>query len=156
MRKTSFLLFLSVAVLSSSCATIMQGTTQEMSISSSPTSALVTDNGMQIGKTPLVADLKRKGNHTIRIELEGYKPYEVVLSRKTSGWVWGNIIFGGIPGLIIDALTGSLYVLQPEQIQAELIKNGAKIAVSENQIFIGVTMKPDPAWQRVGELSKID
>lgn len=156
MKKMSFLLLLGIIVLSSSCATIMQGTTQELSISSNPSSALVTDNGLQLGKTPLVADLKRKGNHSIKIELEGYQPYEVVLARKTSGWVFGNIIFGGIPGLIIDVLTGGLYVLKPEEIQAELRNQEAKITLDENQMLIAVTMKADPAWQKIGELSRID
>lgn len=156
MKNLSFLILLVAIVLSSSCATIMLSTTQEVSISSNPTGALVTNNGLQLGKTPVIADLKRKGNHSIKIELEGYEPYEVRLARKVSGWVFGNIIFGGIPGLIIDVITGGMYVLKPEQVQAELRNKGAKITLGKNQMLIAVTMKADPTWQKIGELKKID
>jgi hypothetical protein len=156
MKKENLVLLLVISILSSSCATIMLGTTQEVSISSNPTGALVTNNGLQLGKTPVVADLKRKGNHRIKIELEGYQPYEVMLSRSTSGWVFGNIIFGGIPGLIVDVVTGAMYILKPEQIQAELKKQGASFTLSESQMLITVTMSPDPTWQKIGDLTKIE
>jgi len=156
MKKEALGLLLVTSILTSSCATIMLGTTQEVSISSNPTGAMVTNNGLQLGKTPVVADLKRKGNHRIKIELEGYHPYEVMLSRSVSGWLFGNIIFGGIPGLIIDVITGGMYILKPEQIQAELKKQGASFTVSENQMLIAVTMNPDPTWQKIGDLTKVD
>lgn len=31
----------------------------------------------------------------VGIKLDGYEPYELTLTRKTSGWVIGNILFGG-------------------------------------------------------------
>ena len=154
MKNLSFLILFIAIIISSSCATIMLGTTQEVSISSNPSGAMVTNNGLQLGKTPVLADLKRKGNHNIKIELEGYQPYEVRLARKASGWVFGNIIFGGIPGLIVDVITGGMYVLKPEQVQAELRKSGAKISLGKNQMLIAVTMEPDPGWQKIGELKK--
>lgn len=156
MKKWSFLFLLAFIILSSSCATIMLSTTQELSISSSPSEALVTNNGLQLGKTPLIADLKRKGNHRIKIELEGYQPFEVMLTRKTSGWIWGNLLFGGVPGLIIDVITGAMYILQPEQIQAELRNTGTDITLDKNQIFIAVTLKANPLWHKIGTLKKID
>jgi len=158
MKASKVCLFLSpiIIILFARCATIMLSTNQEVSISSNPVGALVTDNGFQLGKTPLIADLKRKGSHNIRIELEGFQPYEVMLARKTSGWVFGNIIFGGIPGLVVDAITGSMYILQPEQIQAELRKNGINISLMENQLLITVTMDVDPSWEKIGQLNKID
>ncbi len=156
MKKLSFLFLLTFIILSSSCATIMQSTRQELSISSSPSEALVTNNGLQLGKTPLVADLKRKGNHRIKIELEGYQPFEVILTRKTSGWIWGNLLFGGVPGLIVDVITGGMYILQPEQIQAELRNTGTDITLNKDQIFISVTLKANPLWHKIGTLKKID
>jgi hypothetical protein len=154
MKKSIVLGLICTGILSASCATIMLSTQQEVGISSNPSGASVTNNGLQLGKTPLVVDLKRKGNHKIKIELEGYQPYEIALVRKTSGWVFGNIIFGGIPGLIVDVITWALYVLKPEQVMAELKQQGADIALGKEQMLIAVTMKSDPSWQKVGELSK--
>jgi len=42
------------------CATIMQGTKQEISVSSNPTAATVSVNNKAMGKTPMILNLKRK------------------------------------------------------------------------------------------------
>jgi hypothetical protein len=154
MKKLITLFLVLTAFAFSSCGTIMLTTSQEVSISSNPSGAMVTNNGLQLGKTPLVVDLKRKGNHRIKIELEGYQPYEVLLSKSMSGWVFGNIIFGGIPGLIVDLITGAVYVLKPDQIQAELRNQNASVFPKENQMVIAVSMQIDPSWQKIGELIK--
>jgi len=90
----------------------MNQPTQEVSISSNPTGATVVINGQTKGKTPMVADLKRKNTQLISIQLDGFSPYEVALSRSVSGWVWGNIAFGGIVGLVVDLASGSIYNLR--------------------------------------------
>ncbi len=46
----------------------------------------------------------------------------MALNRKVSVWVWGNIVFGGLIGLPIDALTGGLYKIEPDVVSAELIR----------------------------------
>ena len=140
-------------LLVAACATIMQGTSQEVSVSSTPTGARVLVDGAEMGKTPLVASLKRKDKHVVRVELEGYQPFEMALGRATSGWVWGNIVFGGIPGLAIDAITGGMYKLKPEEIQATLAQNAALTADPEtDRLVVTVVLRPDPAWERIGTL----
>ncbi|MBK6423454.1 MAG: PEGA domain-containing protein, partial [Gemmatimonadetes bacterium] len=130
-------------LLVAACATIMQGTSQEVSVSSTPTGARVLVDGAEMGKTPLVASLKRKDKHVVRVELEGYQPFEMALGRATSGWVWGNIVFGGIPGLAIDAITGGMYKLKPEEIQATLAQNAALSADPEtDRLVVTVVLRP--------------
>ena len=143
-----------LTVILSGCATIMQGTTQELSVSSSPTGAQVTVNGQAKGTTPAVLDLKRKDNHVVRVTMDGYQPFEVALSRSTSGWVWGNLVFGGIPGLAVDAITGGLYKLSPEQISAALSKEDVVTELDEDRLVILVALRPDPAWERVGQIER--
>lgn len=140
------------------CATIMQGTSQEIGISSQPTGATVTINNDVRGETPLVADLKRKNNHNVRIELPGYQPYEMSITKHTSGWVWGNIVFGGIPGLAIDAITGGLYKLRPEEIQAQLATTevGSIETDESDLLFISVVLTPKSGWERIGTLTQTD
>ena len=140
-------------LLVAACATIMQGTSQEVSVSSTPTGARVLVDGAEMGKTPLVASLKRKDKHVVRVELEGYQPFEMALGRATSGWVWGNIVFGGIPGLAIDAITGGMYKLKPEEIQATLAQSAALSTDPEtDRLVVTVVLRPDPAWERIGTL----
>ena len=49
------------------CATIMQGSRQQMAISSNPSGAQVFLNGVERGMTPMVADLSRKEKHVITL-----------------------------------------------------------------------------------------
>ena len=105
----------------SGCATIIHGSRQEIGISSIPTGASVSVNGEKMGRTPTIVKVKRKDSQVVQILLDGYLPYEVVLIRKVDGWIVGNIIFGGLIGLIVDVATGSMYKLSPEQLTAEQI-----------------------------------
>jgi hypothetical protein len=111
------------------CATIMHGSHQEVSISSTPSGASITVDGQERGKTPIAVDLRRKEKSLIKITHDGYLPFETYLTKKTSGWVVGNLIFGGLPGLIVDALTGGLYLLRPEEIAPVLVKAAAAESV---------------------------
>jgi hypothetical protein len=140
-------------LLVAACATIMQGSSQEVSIASTPTGARLFLDGVESGKTPFVASLKRKDKHVIRIELEGYQPFEMALGRGTSGWVWGNIVFGGLPGLAVDAITGGMYKLKPEEVQATLAQSAATVSGDEDVLVVAVVLRPDPDWERIGSLT---
>jgi len=131
----------------------MHGTTQQIGVSSSPSGAKVTVNGQQKGKTPVILDLKRGENHVLKIELDGYLPYETTLTKKVSGWVWGNVVAGGLIGLAVDAISGGLYNLTPEQVQANLAK-GAQMQLDENGLYVMTTFEVDPEWTKVGQLAK--
>lgn len=140
-----------LALSLSACATIMHGTRQGVGIASTPTAATVTVNNVELGKTPLVADLRRKDNHTVTIALEGYHPYQTTLTRQTSGWVFGNLVFGMLPGLVVDAVSGGIYRLTPEQVQAQLSRPSTS---SRDELRIFVTLAADPAWERLGTLTR--
>ncbi|HWA16429.1 MAG TPA: PEGA domain-containing protein [Gemmatimonadales bacterium] len=147
------LLSLTGGLLLSACATLIQGTSQEVSIASTPTGARLIIDGAEAGRTPVAASLKRKDKHTIRIEMDGYQPFEMALGRGTSGWVWGNIVFGGIPGLAIDAITGGMYKLTPEQVQATLPANAAAMKDPRtDDLTLTVVLRPDPDWVRIGQM----
>jgi hypothetical protein len=150
MRRLSLAL---TAVLVSACATIMHGTNQGMGISSTPTAARVTVDNVPRGVTPLVLELPRKDNHIVKIELDGYQPFEATLTKKVSGWVWGNIVFGGIIGLAVDALTGGLYNLTPEQIAGQLAQRTSSSGTPvKGGLYVVLVERAEPAWQRVGAL----
>lgn len=138
-----------------SCASIIHGTSQQIGIGSNPSGAKVTVSGQSLGTTPTIADLKRKDNHIVKIEMDGYMPYETTLTKKVSGWVWGNILFGGLIGLAVDAINGGLYNLSPEQIQATLSKEeSANLRLTEGALYVFVTLDPDPSWKKVGQMTK--
>ena len=61
----------------------------------------------------------------MKIELPGYQPAESTITRGTSRWVLGNLLFGGLIGVVVDATSGGLYALTPEQISATLTASPA-------------------------------
>jgi uncharacterized protein YceK len=143
-----FAVFMAISV-GSGCATIVNGTTQKISFSSYPSGATVSVNGTSKGITPIIAELERGTAQNLKIELKGFIPYETTLTKTTSGWVWGNILFGGIVGVVIDATNGAMYRLTPEQLNVELKKSDSAL-LSSDDLYVSVTLDPDPAWEKLG------
>lgn len=135
-----------------SCATIMHGTSQEIGIQSSPTGATVTVDGQDFGKTPVIAKLSRKKSHKVHFTLEGFQPFDATITKSTSGWIWGNIVFGGLIGLAVDAISGGLYKLKPEQVKAVLTSQETGDSMQGIDIIITVVLEPDPKWEKIGNL----
>ena len=94
------------------CATISRGSSQKIPVTSNPIGARIIVNGEEVGNTPLNLKLKRKENHVIRIEKQGYHPLEIRTTRKTSAIsIWGSIFINfiwGCAGAIIGAFGGWL------------------------------------------------
>jgi hypothetical protein len=44
------------------------------------------------------------------------------LTKKFNAWYLGNIIFGGLIGIVIDPITGAIYELSPDQVNAHFNK----------------------------------
>lgn len=147
-------IILGVSTLTSltSCATVMHGTRQSVGIASNPSQASVWVDRVYAGNTPLIVEMTRKDNHVVRIELEGYQPYEAVFSRHLSGWVFGNIIFGGVIGVAVDAISGGIYMLTPDQIQAELRANHIAYSKKSKDSYITIVLQPDPSWKKIDNL----
>lgn len=119
MRNVYRAMALALVVLFVGCATIIHGTTQDIQVSSQPSGAVVRVNGTTT-TTPGVLKLERKRPYALVFEKEGYQPVEVHLKQTTDGWVFGNVIFGGIIGLVIDFSNGAAYKLTPSEVNAVL------------------------------------
>ena len=130
------------------CATIVHGGPRSISVASTPPGAKVSiydrhDTLVQANTTPFVAMLSPKGDYfkpqTYRLmfEMPAYATAQVNLESSLSGWYFGNVVFGGLIGmLIVDPLTGAMYNLKPEKIeqpltasQSEVIRNGEGVLV---------------------------
>lgn len=155
-RSTGLLLAAAGCLGLASCATIMQGSSQQMSIASTPTGATVYVNGVQKGVTPMIANLARKDKHIIKLEMAGFEPYELPITRSVSGWVAGNLVFGGIIGLAVDASTGGMYKLAPEMVNASLAQGrvSSRVENGRDVIVVALVDRADPAWQKVGQLER--
>ncbi len=137
------------------CSTIMHGTRQEVGVSSTPTGALVTIDNRFYGNTPLFADLSRKDHHIIKIEMRGYgyMPFECTVTRSIKGSrVVESIVFGTLIGFAVDAISGALYKLTPEQVVAEFRKGEIAFMYKEDAVYVAVVLEPDPTWQKIANL----
>lgn len=154
MRKTIISSTLAIALLTSSCATMVSGSKQNVKFSSNPSTATIFIDEVEVGKTPFEIKLERKSEHSVMIKLEGYQTYETKLTKKFNAWYIGNILFGGLIGIIIDPITGAMYNLSPDQINAQMTK-GTAFKSNGKDIYVAVALNIDPNWKKVGQLEKV-
>lgn len=73
------------------------------------------------GTTPATVNLPKKEEYVVTISLAGYQEVQVpVVKDAIEGYFWGNILCGGIPGGVIDLITGAMYKMVPESINVTL------------------------------------
>jgi hypothetical protein len=155
MKKSIFFLSLAGVILLSSCATIICGSSQHVKFASNPSSATIYIDEVEVGTTPFEINLRRNTEHQVMIKLDGYQPYETTLTKSFNPWYLGNILIGGVIGLIIDPITGAIYNLTPRQVNAELSK-GTAFKTNKKGIYIAVALVVDKNWKKVGQLEKLN
>lgn len=135
---------------------IIHGSTQEIALTSEPSAAEVIIDGQHRGKTPLSVTLRRKERHTVTISLPGYETQEIALERRVNGWVWGNILLGGLIGLVIDASTGAMYKIDPATLRAQLTPEQVQARNEGLRLHVLVRRHISPGWDKVGQLQRSD
>ena len=101
-------------LLMTSCASVMTGKTDLISVNSSPVGAAFTTNVGIKGVTPTKIEVPDNTDIEFTFEKEGYAPATYTAPRKMSGWVWGNIVLGGVIGLVVDFASGGVYTHEKE------------------------------------------
>lgn len=126
------LLAAAAATMLTGCASIIKGSDQSMSFRSVPEAAKVSITNragqtIHTGEAPLTVQLKRGAgyfkaeSYKVRFEKDGFKTNEIQVTAKVNGWYIGNLIFGGLIGmLIVDPITGAMYTLTPDEVSTTL------------------------------------
>ena len=129
-----------VAVLSTllivACATIMNEEMVSVPVYTTPSGANLTINGMEYTSPATIQAPRGKGDFKLHIEKEGYKPVDILLTQSCDGWLWGNIVFGGLIGLAVDFISGDAYDLEPEVVSKELQKNGLVSKTNNGELMV--------------------
>jgi hypothetical protein len=107
MRLSNALLILLLLVAVNGCATIIHGTTQDISVTTDPAGADLLVDGREHFKSPATITMKRKDDHTVEISREGYKSEKIDVKGVISAAVLGDFLAGGAIGYGIDAATGA-------------------------------------------------
>ncbi len=106
--------------LLSGCATIITGSSQEMSFQSSPDEATVTVGDRVIGKTPITIRLDKKTGQAVTFTKDGYEPVTMPLSTQLEPWFFGNVVLGGLLGSTTDGVSGAINQYSPNQYMVTL------------------------------------
>jgi hypothetical protein len=116
MCRFSALVFVTLLMVCSGCATFVTGAgpDQKIRVRSEPNGARVFVDGDYRGITPTSISVTRVDQHLVRVELNGFAPYDRELKPSFNPWFLGNIpltLVGIIPGpvgAIIDLLDGAV------------------------------------------------
>jgi len=127
---------LTTIFLFSSCATIVSKSTYPLTVNSNPSNAQITitnKRGVDIfqGSTPSVVRLKArlkagngffsKAEYTLKLSHPGYDDILMPITFSLDGWYFGNILFGGILGmLIVDPATGAMWKIDLDNVNVRL------------------------------------
>lgn len=142
--KTILLLLITIPILSG-CASILGKTSYPIQISSSPTDAhisIVNKKGQQVysGTTPTTVDLQSsagffsKASYKITFSSEGYEDKVVPVNAKLNPWYFGNILLGGVIGmLIVDPASGAMWQINEYNI-TEILTPNTPVNKNENTV----------------------
>ena len=145
---TKTLVIAGLITIGCSCASIVSKTSYPVTVDSEPRDADVTitnRRGQEIftGKTPALVKLKSGAGfftnaiYEVRISKEGYTSKSVALRATLNGWYFGNLLFGGLIGLlIVDPATGAMYKLKETAVIEKLEINSKTTAVQNHQLRI--------------------
>lgn len=108
------------------CGTLIHGGKQNICVQSEPGGAAIRMED-SFAMTPGILELSRRTDHTLIISKKGFQPCEVEINRRTSPWLWGNILLlpFAVVGVITDYYTGGYYELEPSQVTVQLQRNAA-------------------------------
>ncbi len=123
MRLFKLLVFIIFILSTVACATITRGNRQNVTIRSTPEDAKVvvkSNNDYYEAKTPSTFNLLRKKSYDVIISKEGYRNTYLEIKPQADAIILGNIIWGGIGGILIDAISGSGLSLEPGFISVSL------------------------------------
>lgn len=127
MKRISFqvtTLFFTVTLLLSGCATIVSRSTSQLYIHTSPAGAgiiIINKKGKEVykGISPTTVVLQSgagffsKATYQVKLSYPGFADRNIPVNYKMNGWYWGNLLIGGVIGmLIVDPATGAMWKIQ--------------------------------------------
>src|SRR5215475_9431539 len=114
MKSTPILGLVALGVVLSGCASVIEGTSQTITVNTNPDGAACTLNRMpegvigEINNTPAgVTVRKTKYDITVKCHKAGYQEATYLNESGNAGATFGNIVAGGGIGWAVDSASGS-------------------------------------------------
>lgn len=167
-NKTSIIRLISgccLITLLSGCASVLCGPQQKVSINSRPTGAEVViynarGDIVAQNATPCTVKLDRRNpdyvegaTYVILIRKEGYAPVQVPLSGIVNRAYFANVLNAGV-GLVVDPMTGSMWTLSPDAVNANFGGETASKYTHENGLM--VCLKEEVPQELIGYLEPVE
>lgn len=120
------------SAVSTGCATMFSGSDQAIKLKVYPEDATTTVDGEQV--TPGDLKMTREKQHVVEITKPGFETRRIQMKQDLNGWFFANILWGPFfwIGMIVDAMTGSLYELSPSHVTVTLDAEGSRPAVASS------------------------
>lgn len=146
--KHPFALIAAFAVIGlSGCATVTRGTSETFVVTTEPAGAMVRLSTGETCVTPCALQKRRKHAFDVEIEREGYEPVSTRILPQVSGagatGMAGNVLIGGLVGLVVDASTGSAKDLRPNPLAVTLVPLPAAGGTDEDVVADDAGEEPD-------------
>ncbi len=137
MKKSLFMLLLASSLLSG-CASIVGSTSETVAFNTNVADAEAEIRNKKnvvvySGRLPISLSLKKKAGffsgeeYRIFVRRPGYVSQHQNLDTSLSGWYWGNILFGGLIGmLIVDPATGAMWTFDSDSVFINLPEQGQR------------------------------
>jgi hypothetical protein len=125
LRHRSFRLVLGIASLAgivfcAGCASMLQGKTKDLSLSSDSTDVDVYLNGAYRGKTPLMVRVDRGGSYLGEFRHKDLGSRFFTINRRLEKkWLVLDAVTGLVPAFV-DASTGAWYMIEPQKISVRM------------------------------------
>lgn len=133
-------------ILISGCASIVSKSKYPVSITTEPTAAKIEikdqDGVLRFaGTSPATAVLDAgqgyftRARYTVTASKEGFNTSTYPLQNSIDGWYWGNILIGGLIGLlIVDPITGAMFQIDTPVANMSLAPATAQVSMEGDRI----------------------
>jgi len=104
----------------SACGALFNGGPANVAMSSNPAGAEIWIDGTNRGITPATLQLAKDKNHTVTFRKAGFADTNYQINRQVSPTYVVLDVLGGLLPIVIDAATGSWYVLSTKEVNVQL------------------------------------
>jgi hypothetical protein len=120
-----FTLVSAIAILVTSCATIVRGSSETIEITTSPSGAMIKLSSGQSARSPSTFEVPRKGTIFVTITKDGYETVETKLISSIEGASLGlgtaaNLLTIPVVNDVVDYNSGANYSHKPNPLHVEL------------------------------------
>ena len=111
----------SALVACTSCATLFQGTSEEIQLASDPSGAATSVNDARSGVTPYSVRVNREEDLQVHFSKSGYQSQDISDDSHVQwGYLVSDIFFTGLIGLAVDGIDGAMFAHSQQMVSAHL------------------------------------